>query len=119
MCPYKLAWLDVLDGLAFGFHELGEPITLQDLRKVYDGRLMGNCGYDRDQAESAVADGLADLVAFGRPFISNPDLVERFANGWKLNDLAPQEVWYSPGEKGYTDFPTYQEFKTTQIAFAK
>ncbi|QDT10820.1 alkene reductase [Stieleria marina] len=106
---YKLAWLDILDGLAFGFHELGDPITLSDIREVYSGRLMANCGYDRDQAEKAVADGLADLVAFGRPFISNPDLVERFANDWAFNEPAPQEVWYSPGPEGYTDFPTYQE----------
>ncbi|MGB7347186.1 MAG: alkene reductase [Pirellulaceae bacterium] len=105
----KLAWLDVLDGLAFGFHELGEPISLKDIREVYDGRLMANCGYDRDQAEQAIVDGLADFVAFGRPFISNPDLVERFANDWELNEVAPQSVWYSPGPQGYTDFPTYQE----------
>ncbi|TWU46637.1 alkene reductase [Rubripirellula reticaptiva] len=108
----NLAWLDVLDGLAFGFHELGEPITLKDIREVYHGRLMANCGYDRDQAEQAVADGLADFVAFGRPYISNPDLVERFANNWTLNDVAPQSVWYSPGPEGYIDFPTYQESET-------
>jgi N-ethylmaleimide reductase len=119
LSPYKLAWLDVLDGLAFGFHELGEPITLQDIRKVYDGRLMANCGYDRDQADSAVADGLADLVAFGRPFIANPDLVERFANDWDLNDLAPQEVWYSPGQEGYTDFPAHQKSETKSTASAE
>ncbi|TWT91175.1 alkene reductase [Neorhodopirellula pilleata] len=105
---YNLAWLDVLDGLAFGFHELGEPITLTDIRKVYQGRLMANCGYDRDQAENAIANELADFVAFGRPFISNPDLVERFANDWPLNEAASKEVWYSPGAEGYTDFSTYQ-----------
>ena len=104
----KLAWLDVLDGLAFGFHELGEPITLKDIREVYDGRLMANCGYDRDQAEQAIADGMADFVAFGRPYISNPDLVERFANDWKLNDDAPQSVWYCPGQEGYIDFPFHE-----------
>lgn len=104
----NLAWLDVLDGLAFGFHELGEPITLQDIRDVYDGRVMANCGYDRDQAEQAIADGLADFVAFGRPYISNPDLVERFANDWALNDDAPQSVWYCPGPEGYIDFPRHE-----------
>ncbi|TWU01296.1 alkene reductase [Stieleria varia] len=104
-----LAWLDVLDGLAFGFHELGEPITLSDIRGVYRGRLMANCGYDREQAEKVIKDGLADFVAFGRPYLSNPDLVERFANGWELNDVAPQRVWYSRGAQGYIDFPTYRE----------
>lgn len=47
---------------------------------INKGRLMANCGYDRDQGDGAVADGLADVVAFGRPFISNPDPVVRFAN---------------------------------------
>lgn len=112
----KLAWLDILDGLAFGFHELGDPITLKDIREVYSGRLMANCGYDRDQAEQAVADGLADVVAFGRPFISNPDLVERFANDWDFNEQASQDVWYSPGPKGYTDFPTYRETKEKNLS---
>jgi len=105
----NLAWLDVLDGLAFGFHDLGEPITLGDIRSVYRGRVMANCGYDRDQAEKAIASGLADLVAFARPFISNPDLVERFANDREFNEPAPMEVWYSSDEVGYTDFPTWQQ----------
>tara|TARA_R110002049_G_scaffold182485_2_gene350386 strand:- start:132954 stop:134090 length:1137 start_codon:yes stop_codon:yes gene_type:complete len=112
---YNLAWLDVLDGLAFGFHELGTPITLRDLRGVYQGRLMANCGYDRDQAEEAVAEGLADFVAFGRPFISNPDLVERFANDWDFNEPAPQDVWYSPGPEGYIDFPTYEQSRSAEL----
>ncbi|MEM8718230.1 MAG: alkene reductase [Cyanobacteria bacterium P01_G01_bin.39] len=106
---YNLAYLHVLDGLAFGFHELGEPITLKDLRKIYDGVLIGNCGYDRNAAEQAIASGDADLIAFGRPFISNPDLVARFANNWELNPEAGMDVWYSFDAKGYTDFPTYQE----------
>lgn len=104
---YDLAYLHVVDGLAFGFHELGEAMTLSDFRKVYRGALMGNCGYDKTIAEEAIANGQADLIAFGRPFISNPDLVERFANGWELNPDASVEVWSSPSHEGYTDFPTY------------
>jgi N-ethylmaleimide reductase len=95
-----------MDGLAFGFHGLGEPMTLDDFRKVYSGCLMGNCGYSKETAESAIAEGKADLIAIGRPFISNPDLVERFANNLELNPDAEMEYWYSPmGSKGYTDFP--------------
>jgi N-ethylmaleimide reductase len=112
---FNLAWLDVLDGLAFGFHDLGEPITLMDLRDVYSGRLMANCGYDRDQADKAIADGLADLVAFGRPFISNPDLVDRFENDWRLNEATPQAIWYSTGADGYTDFPTFAENNQSEL----
>lgn len=103
-----LAYLHIMDGLAFGFHNLGDPMTLADFRKVFHGPLIGNCGYTQKMAEQAIADGHADLIAFGRPFISNPDLVERFRNNWPLTDLAPMSDWYSPiGEKGYTDFPAY------------
>lgn len=106
---YRLGYLHVMDGLAFGFHELGEPMTLNDFRPLFEGTLMGNCGYDREAAESAVASGAADLIAFGRPYISNPDLVERFANNWPLAEISDPSTWYSPGPEGYTDFPTYQE----------
>ena len=105
---YKLGYLHAIDGLAFGFHELGEPVTIAELRKVYDGVLMGNCGYDRNSAELAISSGDADLIAFGRAYISNPDLVARFANNWELNPDADMAVWYSSDAKGYTDFPTYQ-----------
>ena len=106
---YKLGYLHVMDGLGFGFHELGEPVTLSEIRKVYDGILMGNCGYDRHTAEKAIAENNADLIAFGRPYISNPDLVARFVNNWELNPLSDQATWYSFEAEGYTDFPTYQE----------
>jgi N-ethylmaleimide reductase len=106
---YGLGYLHVMDGLAFGFHELGEPMTLEEFRKIYDGVLMGNCGYGRHQAESAIASGNADLIAFGRAYISNPDLVARFAHDWELNPDAEMSVWYSFDAEGYTDFPTYEE----------
>ncbi len=105
---YPLAYLHVMDGLAFGFHKLGEPMTLAEFRQAFRGPLMGNCGYDVATAERAVAAGEADLIAFGRPFISNPDLVERFRQGWTLAEPAEMSSWYSPtGPRGYTDFPAY------------
>ncbi|MHC4393417.1 MAG: alkene reductase [Planctomycetota bacterium] len=106
---YGLAFLHVVDGLAFGFHDLGEAMTLEDFREVFHGPLMGNCGYDRDSAKAAIARGAADLIAIGRPFISNPDLVERYQNGWPLAPLGDPSTWYSGGhaEKGYTDYPAY------------
>lgn len=100
-------YLHAIDGLDFGFHELGEPMRLSEIRKLYGGVLMGNCGYDRDSADEQIADGDADLIAFGRPYISNPDLVERFEHGWPLADEAPQSVWYSHGPEGYVDFPKW------------
>ena len=104
-----LAYLHVVDGLAFGFHELGDPVTLSELRKVFKGTLMGNCGYTQESAEEAIKSGQADLIAIGRPFISNPDLVERFANGWPLNPPADVKIYYSFDPEGYTDFPFYDE----------
>ncbi|CAM5191393.1 N-ethylmaleimide reductase [Oligella ureolytica] len=63
--------------------------------------------YTQEEAERDVESGLADLVAFGRPFISNPDLVERMQNGWPLvePDLA---TFYGGTEVGYTDYENYK-----------
>lgn len=106
---FGLAFLHVVDGLTFGFHEQGEPVTLAEIRRVFHGPLMGNCGYDQDSAEQAVASGQADLIAFGRPYLANPDLVERFAHGWPLAPLPDMATWYTPaGAEGYTSFPAYR-----------
>jgi N-ethylmaleimide reductase len=103
---FGLAYLHVLDGLTFGSHGLGEPMTLADFRAVFSGPIMGNCGYTQETAEQAIATGDADMISFGRPFISNPDLVRRFAEGIELNPEAELSTWYSPtGSEGYTDFP--------------
>ena len=110
---FGLAYLHVVDGLAFGFHEQGKPMTLSEFRAVFTGPLMGNCGYTQDAAESAIASGQADLIAFGRPYLSNPDLVERFVNGWELNPPADVTVWSSPDARGYTDFPFHPEATKT------
>jgi N-ethylmaleimide reductase len=107
---FALAYLHVVDGLAFGFHEQGKPMTLSEFRAVFVGPLMGNCGYTQETAEAAIASGQADLIAFGRPFLSNPDLVERFANGWELNPPADVKVWSAPDARGYTDFPFHPRF---------
>lgn len=104
---YNIGYLHLVDGLAFGFHKLGEPMTLGEFRDVFNGPLMGNCGYTQETAEAVIRNGNADLISFGRPYLSNPDLVERFANGWPLNPPADMKVWYSFDAVGYTDFPTY------------
>ncbi|MEG4290489.1 alkene reductase [Microcoleus sp. C2C3] len=104
-----LAYLHLVEGVAYGFHELGTPMMIGEFRDVFAGPLVGNCGYTQEQAETALSSQVADLIAFGRNFISNPDLVERFTNGWQLNPPAEVAVWYSFGPEGYIDFPTYQE----------
>lgn len=112
---FGLAYLHVMDGLAFGFHELGEPMTLKEFRGLFEGPLMGNCGYSQTMAESRISAGDADLIAFGRPFISNPDLVYRFQHDLDLNPDAEMSTWYSSsGREGYTDFPMAVETSSRQ-----
>ena len=73
-------------------------------RPLYTGTLMINASFDQEKGNKVIADGHADLVAFGKPYISNPDLVARFEHNL---DLAAwdQETFYTTGEKGYTDYP--------------
>ncbi len=103
-----LAYLHVVDGLAFGFHELGEPMKLDEFLEIFSGPIIGNCGYTQETAETAIQEGNADLIAFGRPFISNPDLVERFRKGWPLAADADMGAWFSFEKEGYTDFEFYK-----------
>ena len=70
---------------------------------------MGNGSYTREKAEAAIRSGHADMISFGRPFISSPDLVERFLNDWPLNPPADQKIWYSSGPTGYIDFPGHED----------
>lgn len=105
--PLNLAYVHIMDGLAFGFHEKGEPMTLAEFREHYRGTIVGNCGYTRTDAEQRLKDGTADIAAFGRPFISNPDLVERLKNGWPLAAYDDMSLWYTPGPEGYTDYPAH------------
>ena len=71
---------------------------------------MVNNAYDGAMAQKAVADGLADLVAFGRLYIANPDLVERLRTKAALNEC-DQSTFYGGGAKGYTDYPTLSQAK--------
>ena len=73
------------------------------LRQAFGGTFIASGGLDRDKAEQVLASGDADLVAFGRPALANPDLVERLQQHLALN--APDfATFYTPGEKGYTDY---------------
>ena len=80
------------------------PPIAPSIRKVFSGPLILNSDYRRDSAEAAIAEDRADAISFGRPFISNPDLVGRLERGLAL---APdvQATWYSQGPEGYVDYP--------------
>jgi N-ethylmaleimide reductase len=80
---------------------------LQKVRQQFRGTLIWCGGFTRDSAQTALDTGWVDLIAFGRPFIANPDLVARFKNDWPLTD-ADRSVFYTrKGENGYTDFSHY------------
>jgi len=73
-------------------------------RNTFKGKLILAGGYDAARAESDLAAGECDLIAVGRPFLANPDLVARWENGAAVN--APDmSTFYTPGPKGYTDYP--------------
>lgn len=81
-----------------------EPHIARHYRPLYQGTLMINGGFDQAKGNQVLAEGLADLVSFGIPFIANPDLAERFA---QHAPLAPSDkgTFYTPGPQGYTDYP--------------
>jgi N-ethylmaleimide reductase len=103
----KLGYVHIMDGLAFGFHKQGDPMTLAEFRSHYQGILIGNCGYSKEDAEKRLADGVVDIAALGRPFITNPDLVTRLHNGQPLAPCSDMSKWYTPGPEGYIDYPPY------------
>ncbi len=105
-----------LQAIGIGFLELREqrpdgsfgasdvPRVSPDIRKVFTNPLVLNQDYTTERAQADLNSGLADAISFGRPFISNPDLVMRLRNG---TDIAPDDMgtWYSAGPHGYTDYP--------------
>lgn len=104
---FKLGYIHIMDGLAFGFHNKGEPMTLAEFRPIIQSRIIANCGYTLELAEQRLNEGTADMIAFGRLFITNPDLPERFKNNWPLNPAEDMTLWYTSGAEGYTDYPPY------------
>lgn len=117
---YGLAYLHVMDGLGFGFHGLCKVVTVFDLKKVFDGPIMSNVGLTKESAEGMLRSGACDLAAFGRPYLGNPDLVERFQNNWPLAEASYGD-WYghfpTPEEclDGYLTYKPYEAPKVDQI----
>ncbi len=85
-----------------------DPAIAEAVREKYEGILILSGGYNAETAEEALQSGKADLIAIGRPFIANPDLVERYQLGVELNQ-PDFSTFYTPGEKGYTDYPVLAE----------
>jgi N-ethylmaleimide reductase len=105
---FGLAYLHILEALP-GHMLAGEGDRVSPyLRKAFQGTFMVNGGYDAVSGEEAIAKVEADLVAYGVPFIANPDLPERFSQGAALNEPDPT-TFYSHEAKGYIDYPTLKE----------
>jgi len=110
LAAFKLAYVHIIEGATGGARELPDrPFDYTGLRRAYraaggKGAWMVNNGLDKELAQTAITDG-ADLVAFGRLFIANPDLVARLRRGGPFNKW-DSSTFYGGGAKGYTDYPT-------------
>ncbi len=102
-----IAYVHLVDHSSMGTPK-PEPSTVAAIRERFGGTLILSGGYDRDRAQADLDSGQSDLIAFGRPFLSNPDLVDRMRSGAPLvqPDFA---TFYTPGERGYTDYPSLTE----------
>jgi N-ethylmaleimide reductase len=98
-----LVYIHVVDHSSMGAPKPTASVV-QAIREQFRGAYILSGGYDRDRAEADLAEKKGDLVAFGRPFLANPSLVEKLRSG---AELTPPDfsTFYTPGEKGYTDYP--------------
>jgi N-ethylmaleimide reductase len=106
---YGLAYLHLMRPFTdMSQNPLGEPNIARRFRPLYHGTLIINKDFNQEEANTILADGEADLVAFGNLFIANPDLVARFAQHAPLAE-ADRATFYTPGPKGYADYPALAE----------
>lgn len=103
LSPFHLAYLHVVEGGIHGGGE-SEPFDFDELRKHFKGTYIANLAYDKARGNAAISSGHADAIAYGVPFIANPDLVERYRTDAPLNE-ADANTFYGGAEKGYTDYP--------------
>jgi N-ethylmaleimide reductase len=108
---FRLAYLHIVEPRVKGNVVVAEgqgPIAAEYLRTVYTGRIVAAGGFEPDTAEAVVTKGDADLVAFGRYFVSNPDLPMRIKQGLPLSDY-DRSTFYTFDARGYIDYPAYTE----------
>ncbi|HEY4204822.1 MAG TPA: alkene reductase [Xanthobacteraceae bacterium] len=108
----KLVYIHVIEGATGGPRDIA-PFDYASLRKRFSGTYIANNGYNLELANKVLAANEADLIAFGKPFISNPDLVERLKSGAPLNE-PDKATFYGGGAKGYTDYPALDKLDAAQ-----
>jgi N-ethylmaleimide reductase len=102
-----IVYIHLVDHSAMGAPAV--PVEIKKaIRSNFKNTVIHCGGFDKAKAESEIENGMADLIAFGRPFINNPDLVERLKNNWALSKDLKMDLFYSADEKGYTDYPVYE-----------
>lgn len=100
-----LAYLHVLEG---DMMTKVSAVNYAGLRAKFDGVYIANNGYDLERAQMAISGSRADLVAFGIPFLANPDLVQRYQEGLPLNEV-DTDTFYGGDETGYNDYPAFRQ----------
>ena len=98
-----IEYIHLLDHSAMGSTALPKEVS-ENIREIYKGTLILCGNFNKASAEKALEENKADLIAFGKTYIANPDLVERFKANAHLNEY-DMNTFYTPGEKGYTDYP--------------
>jgi N-ethylmaleimide reductase len=105
LATLNLAYLHLIEPPSSAGEHPSADLSARYFRPLYPGTLIVAGGYTLERANAMLKAGLADLVAFGQPFLANPDLVERFRRGAALNAPDPA-TYYGGGAEGYTDYPT-------------
>jgi N-ethylmaleimide reductase len=103
----EIAYIHLVDHSAMGAPAVPAEMK-QAIRNNFKNTIILSGGYDKERAEADIESGLGDLVAFGRPFINNPDLVERLKNDSPLSQDLKMDLFYTADEKGYTDYPFFK-----------
>ncbi len=102
-----IAYIHLVD-----FTSMGAPLVplevKETIRRNFNNTIILNGGYNKESAETDIEIGLGDLIAFGKPFINNPDLVDRLENNLTLSEDLKMDLFYMADEKGYTDYPAYK-----------
>jgi len=113
---FGLAYLHVIEPRVKGNVVIAEgqaPVATERLRKIFKGKIIAAGGFEPDTAQDIVEKGDADLVAFGRHFLANPDLPERIQKGLKLNEY-DRKTFYTFEARGYIDYPFYEQIEAAR-----
>jgi len=102
-----IAYIHLVDHSSMGAPKVPNKIKKM-VRDTFRNSIILSGGYDKSTAEVDIENGKGNLIAFGRPFISNPDLVERYQNNWSLNKVLEMDTFYAADQKGYTDYPFHK-----------